>query len=322
MRRNKMARRPRKFKPLTKEELTAKIEKATKGGEAEKFYEGNIRGRMYDLLTDHRQVKADLGKVNFDTENFACKEGEGYSGAQTGFLTFPNGLVAVGCSAGGDWEYPLFFIIYHDGKTLRAYIPTEGNTWNTDTKRAYGNDSEANDGDTSDLDNLKKRYPQLAERYEDEDPEEFDPGIVPNMDMKLITQDILQRLEANEPVDVGIIQQVNVPMPEEWLKDKRPKSKPIQMEIIKGDEALATARNFGIDGIPNDKSTRIEYGTPDPRTSNGVPQPISFFQVPINMEPDIVDNQLTFLEKDIKDALKNFKAIKGAKIRVVCAIEF
>ena len=36
----------------------------------------------------------------------------------------------------------MFFIIYWDGKKLRAYVPTDGNPWNTDTKEAYGNDEE------------------------------------------------------------------------------------------------------------------------------------------------------------------------------------
>ncbi|MDO8495996.1 MAG: hypothetical protein Q7S43_00905 [bacterium] len=54
-------------------------------------------------------------------------------------------IPAVGCAAGGDWEYPVFFIIYldHDDITLKSYIPKDGNTWNYDTESAFGNDEEA-----------------------------------------------------------------------------------------------------------------------------------------------------------------------------------
>jgi hypothetical protein len=54
--------------------------------------------------------------------------------------------------AGGDWEYPVYFILYWDGTHLRAYMPTKGNRWNTDSKEAYGNDADA------DASNIRKLY--------------------------------------------------------------------------------------------------------------------------------------------------------------------
>lgn len=104
----------------------------------------------------------DLKKVNFDEENLEWEQGEGYSGTGsiTGFHTLPNGLTYMGVVAGGDWEYPLFYIVYWDGTKLRGYIPTDGNHWNTDTHTAYGSEGESgveNDETASD-ENMMKRF--------------------------------------------------------------------------------------------------------------------------------------------------------------------
>ena len=100
------------------------------------------------------KVSKDLSKVRFDMENFEWEgeEENSYEGFEkiTGFHILPNGMAYLGCCAGGDWEKALFFILYYDGNQLRGYIPTDGNTWNTDTNSAYGNEH-----DTS---NLKKRF--------------------------------------------------------------------------------------------------------------------------------------------------------------------
>lgn len=48
------------------------------------------------------------------------------------------------CYAGGDWEYPVFFIIYLDGKNkIRAYVPRDGNVYDEETNQAYSNDSKS-----------------------------------------------------------------------------------------------------------------------------------------------------------------------------------
>ena len=46
----------------------------------------------------------------------------------------------LGCAAGGDWEYPVNFAIYYDGKSLRGYVPRYCNSYNLKTKQAFGND--------------------------------------------------------------------------------------------------------------------------------------------------------------------------------------
>jgi hypothetical protein len=115
------------------------------------------------------KIEDDLKKVEFDDENYEFRDdspGYPYSGLlsyqRIGDLTF------LGCQAGGDWEYPVFFIIYYDGKQLRAYIPSKGNCWNRKTKSAYGN----NDDDPD----------------QDEVPDFTEP------DIELIKKDILERI--------------------------------------------------------------------------------------------------------------------------------
>jgi len=100
------------------------------------------------------KVCEDLGKVHFGIENLELKPEEAYAGADSviGFRTLPNGLTYLGVLAGGDWEQDLVFIVYWDGRQLRGYIPTQGNPWNTETKKAYGNNYLA------DLRNAKSRF--------------------------------------------------------------------------------------------------------------------------------------------------------------------
>lgn len=96
------------------------------------------------------QISKDL-KIHFDTENVFGMEQD----RLLGFRTLENGLTFCGFEAGGDWEFPVFFIIYWDGKQLRGYVPSDGNMWNTDSKQAYGNN------EVKDQKNLIKRFPEL-----------------------------------------------------------------------------------------------------------------------------------------------------------------
>jgi hypothetical protein len=124
-------------KKITQKELWDLIEDASAG----------CRYGHYTCLTP--QVEKDLSKVQFDTENIEVSDCQ----------TLSNGLSFVGISSGGDWEWPIFFIIYYDGKKLRGYIPRDGNLWNTKTKQAYGNDdSDYMNGTTPvDIADAKKR---------------------------------------------------------------------------------------------------------------------------------------------------------------------
>jgi len=103
-------------------------------------------------------LEKDLNKISFDYENVGsgpesllCDSENNDMKDIMGFKTLDNGLTFLGLQAGGDWEHPIFFIVYSDGSQLRAYIPEKGNVFNTDTKQAFGNDEEA------DAKNLLKR---------------------------------------------------------------------------------------------------------------------------------------------------------------------
>jgi len=124
---------PRSFLPISIDALKSKIEKYSND---------------YCRLTP--VVEKDLSKVKFSNENFICEQS---SENFTGYHMLSNGLAIFSFQAGGDWEYMIWMCIYFDGKKLRGYIPEKGNTWNTDTKKAYGNDHKA------DLKNAQKRWP-------------------------------------------------------------------------------------------------------------------------------------------------------------------
>lgn len=71
-----------------------------------------------------------------------------------GIVELPSGLTLLTGVVGGDWEHPVLFIVYNDGKQFRGYILTEGNTFNRLSKTAYGND------EASDLEVLIATYPE------------------------------------------------------------------------------------------------------------------------------------------------------------------
>lgn len=85
---------------------------------------------------------------------------------------------------------PIFFCIYWSGKELRAYIPKEGNLWNTDTKSAYGDNPE------SDLKNLRKRF---GKNLTEEDLEDF--SLVPEQAEYLIIGDLMKHIKLKEAND-------------------------------------------------------------------------------------------------------------------------
>lgn len=86
-------------------------------------------------------IKNDLSSVSFDWENFTE-----FSGAEdtNGFAEYPFGYCDLGNDfhiffgqAGGDSEYPLCFIYFWDGENIRAYIPSNGNVYDKEIKKAF-----------------------------------------------------------------------------------------------------------------------------------------------------------------------------------------
>ena len=148
----------RTAKLITLDEFKKRIEKLVDSG-----------GFPYDLP---KKIEDDLAKVNFDWENYNMGEADpcykeeyasdynGFAGYPCGYEVLDNGLPVLFVNAGGDWEHPICFVFYFDGKTMRAYIPTDGNIYNKKEKCAYGSeescelpeDLEATDGEYPDCD--------------------------------------------------------------------------------------------------------------------------------------------------------------------------
>lgn len=137
----------------------------------------------YAFLNNMRQKLASDLKVDFDAENFSEGGVDSFGpDGLMGLVSLGHGLTFWGFCAGGDWEVPVFWLVYWDGRKLRAYIPKEGNPWNATTSRAYGNDDEA------DLKDAQKRWPKANLTVEDFDSTWFD------FDSGLILNDVLDRI--------------------------------------------------------------------------------------------------------------------------------
>lgn len=137
---------------------------------------------MNQFLEALPQVKKDISKVQFDFEN-SFIEPEDWMG-HINLVGFNELYIPLlGCIVGGDWEEPVFFIIYHDGKKFRGYVPVCGNVFNRDTNEALGNDEEA------DYEFLFKEAPEI----------EYDPeNIEFDYHWPSIKKDILFRIELVE----------------------------------------------------------------------------------------------------------------------------
>jgi len=154
----------------------------------------NGYGIPWTNLTPH--VTKDLEKVHFDTENVTTLKNEWNSHSNQsmnkvlGFNTLDNNFTFLGVWAGGDWEIPVLFIIYWDSKKLRAYIPKDGNTWNTDSKEAYGNDEIPDDL------NICKRLPHdITDKYNKDDILEASAFVDYLTDGNKIIEDIKNRIK-------------------------------------------------------------------------------------------------------------------------------
>lgn len=101
------------------------------------------------------KLEKDLSKIRFDSENFNCCNNDEPESNLIGLHTLENGLTFLGGMAGGDWEIPVFIIIYWDGSSLRGYIPMYGNTIDLDFKCAFGSEE---DTSISNIEKTLKKY--------------------------------------------------------------------------------------------------------------------------------------------------------------------
>ena len=92
--------------------------------------------RMYTDKKSENWIKKDFKGIHFDWENYDI----------VGDVRTAKGIPYQLFYAGGDWEIPVYFMVYYDGKRIRVYVPTVGNTWRQDLKQALGNVRKAQRG--------------------------------------------------------------------------------------------------------------------------------------------------------------------------------
>ena len=92
--------------------------------------------RMYTDKKSENWIKKDFKGIHFDWENYDI----------VGDVRTTKGVPYQLFYAGGDWEIPVYFMVYYDGKRIRVYVPTVGNTWRQDLKQALGNVDKAQRG--------------------------------------------------------------------------------------------------------------------------------------------------------------------------------
>lgn len=157
MNKNLIKKGGRKAVAITKEDFLSKLSQVHKknkyyidyyGDEVDfnNFKEEDI---SYCAITEITKVAKDISKVYFDSENNYVSNSItpviDKNNPLLGIHTLDNGLTFLGCMAGGDWECPVFFIVYYDGKGFRGYVPSYGNVYNLDFKTAFGSECECED---------------------------------------------------------------------------------------------------------------------------------------------------------------------------------
>ena len=112
----------------------------------------------YDIVDDHaydtlelrdcvdlqKMVQKQIKDLSFENINTITNDGSFYQE-----LLGPQSISDfnyLGCSAGGDWQYPVYFIIYQNKDSLRVYIPKDGNVFDTKTNMTYDTGDDDADG--------------------------------------------------------------------------------------------------------------------------------------------------------------------------------
>jgi len=166
----------RKAVNLTKDELAIKLsEYLSKLDEDDE--DDTLDFDVYQLRKDFSMLDKDLKKINFDMENHEINYYDFLGDASkclVNFQTLENGFTFLGVVAWGDWETPLFFIIYHDGSTFRGYIPEDGNLYDKLFETAYGSEDGTELGRTEFNEEDKTYYEML---FPEVDKKELDRAL-------------------------------------------------------------------------------------------------------------------------------------------------
>lgn len=152
------------------------------------------------------------------------RPGMGFLDYPCGYKNLPNGMHAMFVTVKADWSVPLCFVIYWDGKRLRAYVPREGNIYNRLQEKALTEqidfyDFDENEDDivtytNEDLDALKDFLMEARNWVSDElrafiNKTVFTPKNANDIDFSLyvsedaIIHDIMENISRNEAIVVA-----------------------------------------------------------------------------------------------------------------------
>lgn len=151
-----------------------------------------------DLYTIKNKLERDF-KVQFDLEN-QCefKETDFSVADKEGYIQINGTWMYIGW-AGGDWENPVYFVLYLSPKgKLRAYIPNEGNCYNKKYMMAYGNNDDDDDVIREDFDVMIKN---ITERIEVEPGPKTDYDIIRDLRAELEPYGESEGCELGEYID-------------------------------------------------------------------------------------------------------------------------
>jgi len=156
---------------MSKDDFIAKaLEFESKYGEdyeSDEFNENDFVNTIvwYALDNPESKLGKDFKGIEFDAENALSR----------GLESTKSSIPYIRAFAGGDWQYPLDFFIYHDGKQFRVYVPTKGNAYRKDIKRVFGDNEDLsameNEGAITDgeyLANELLRTGQISQSFIDE----------------------------------------------------------------------------------------------------------------------------------------------------------
>lgn len=97
-----------------------------------------------------KQINKDVNVISVDSENF-----EAYADGRPDKT--PDGVEYVIMRMGGDWEIPVYYIVYFDeNEQLRCFLSYKGNKFNFDDMCAFGED------DAADCCDALKHYPDCV----------------------------------------------------------------------------------------------------------------------------------------------------------------
>lgn len=134
----------------------------------ETWYRGNCYDELIQYLMKDSTLLSDVSKYNVGCCSEATFDGMASNGTTnlTGMHTLANGLTFYGFFLSVDCGPSCaFVIIYHDGRKLRAYMPTYGNTVNVDCKCVLGVEYEHMDN----MSKIETKYKKAGIWREDED---------------------------------------------------------------------------------------------------------------------------------------------------------